>query len=336
MKKTIAVIVAGAVLVMLAGSLMEIRELKQQIAAMRTNLEMYGSNTDSRFINIERRINEVENQQESVFNTVKWEYSKVDIDNKAAQIVIKAVPSTFTPESTEVTVILNGEPENLQYTGEAFVGTFPVGLFDSINVSDIRMTDNGVSSVESLNWTILPRYDLLLDLNAEYSGTSTQKGIKGQFCWRPEYLIKIYLNCPYKFSIRSAQLVEVVDDQEIGRLPVDLSPQAQKAYAESGNEFHVSIPEVYAQAQSEPGTYMDHVEFCYFLDKEYKIPYGSTGKLYVEVVDGNGLCYRDLVDVCALDDKGFRQPEKEETIRDDKLSQSVIYDENGKELFSVN
>ena len=85
--------------------------------------------------------------------------------------------------------------------------------------------------------------------------------------------------------------MEVLDGQEIGRIPVDLTEEGQKAYAEALSKQSFAIPEPVSTVSASPD-YQGHANFLYCLDKLYLIPRGSLLELFVDVVDQNGFRYR--------------------------------------------
>ena len=44
--------------------------------------------------------------------------------------------------------------------------------------------------------------------------------------------------------------------------------------------------------------------YSYLINREFNIPFGSTLELLVEVVDGNGLCYRTVLEHQAVSESG--------------------------------
>ena len=81
------------------------------------------------------------------------------------------------------------------------------------------------------------------------------------------------------FQVRSVELVEVLDGQEIGRIPVDLTEEGQKAYAEALSKQSFAIPEPVSTVSASPD-YQGHANFLYCLDKLYLIPRGSLLELF--------------------------------------------------------
>ena len=125
-------------------------------------------------------------------------------------------------------------------------------------------------------------------------------------------------------DVRSVSILEVLDGVEIGRTEIPLT----STESNRGNN-----------AKEEPappptsGTQVDGAEtFYHSVDREYNIPFGSTLELIAEVVDGNGLRYRTILEYWAVNEKG-------EPVDDDFLGLRDLFekilDADGNILYEV-
>ena len=124
--------------------------------------------------------------------------------------------------------------------------------------------------------------------------------------------------------MRSVAILEVLDGVEVGRTEIPLTS------TESNRENN---------AREEPapppksGMQVDGTEtFYHMIDREFNIPFGSTLELIVEVVDGNGLCYRTVLAHWAVNEKGESMDDDYLGLRD--LFEQIL-DADGNILYEV-
>ena len=139
-----------------------------------------------------------------------------------------------------------------------------------------------------------------------------------------------------EFTIRSADVLVLLDGKEYKRFPVDLTVKGQEAYRDAASKKLERIPEspapVYSVKDSD-GIYSE--SYVYWMDQGWNIPEGSIVEFYVEVVDETGLRYRSFLE-------WFEVSGSEEAIRqmDEKSAYMgaepvLIFDETGTIVYEL-
>ena len=139
-----------------------------------------------------------------------------------------------------------------------------------------------------------------------------------------------------EFTIRSADVLVLLDGKEYKRFPVDLTEKGQEAYKNAASKKLERIPESDAPAYSrkdDSGIYYER--YVYWMDQGWDVPEGSIVEFYVEVVDETGLRYRSFLE-------WFEASGSEEAIRqmDEKspymgAEPVLIFDETGTIVYEL-
>ena len=124
--------------------------------------------------------------------------------------------------------------------------------------------------------------------------------------------------------MRSVALVEMLDGIEVGRTEIPLT-------STESNRRNNATKEPAPPPTS--GTQVNGAEsFYHMIDRDFNIPFGSTLELLAEVVDGNGLRYRTVLEYWAVDEKG--EPVDDDFIGLRDLFEQIL-DEDGNILYEV-
>lgn len=351
MKNTIMSILAVALAVMLLVSLVQIRELHQQIGDLQSQFRQQEQNMDQRIGQIEQRvehrIDQMLQEQQKVFHSVEWTYGEVDYETMQVDVIVTAVPKSFSPESSEVRLSVNGASEQLSYEDGAYVGRIPVELLRESYMPDVQLIDAGTVQVEQLEWIISPRYDVLLNCDTRFTGGETGT-IKGEsYFWHPQYAVEVFVDSITPFQIQSMEIVAQLNGQEIDRIPVDLSDAAQTEYlsqahaaAPDRETFGSSSAPAVAVPEQTPGEtgLVTEANIIYFLDQTYEIPADGTLILFAELVDQNGLRYRNFIDCCVVDSRAGKDFNGEQVVTDQYDSANgpeILYDSDGAPVGTI-
>lgn len=337
MKKNLATILSVITCVLLVISLMQISGLRREVSSLRSRLSNEINQVDNRVSDIYTSVRTMLEEEANQLSQSDWEYGELDLKKRTAEVRCTITPKVYAPDTTKASLILNGEEVPMTYGGGQYAATVTLPLFEESRITQVMLDDAGTIRTQNLDWHFAPRYEALPSSYAGMSGSA--KGTPGQseFTWDMEYTVHINVEQKGEFSLRSVDLVEVLDGKEIGRLPVDLSEAGQQAYAQAAAKAGEAIPENVSNGPAASTAYYPgSASFLYYLDKTYRIPNGSELILYVDVVDGNGLRYRSFADGIAIASNGEPNDDRTDEMRMFDFAEPIwIFDENGDVLYSI-
>lgn len=336
MKKNFSTIISIITCVGMIFCLFHINNLNHEISSLRSRLDneihIVNQNVSGIYGDVQAMLEEESNQ----LSVSDWEYGDISVESHTAEIICTVVPKVYTPDVTQGSIVCNGEEFALTYTDGKYTTTLDIPLFETSQVTQVKMNDNGTIRTQELDWHISPRYEALLNSYAGMGGTASGKAGNNEYIWSTKYSMHIDIERKGEFQIQSVEVVEVLDGREIGRIPVDISNEGQDAYYKAFVEKGEAVPENVTLVPERGSAYNGHMSFLYYLNKDYHIPNGSMLELYVDVVDGNGLRYRSLAEVVAVDSSGNLDDERAEEMRRFAFAEPmVIFDEDGTVLYEV-
>jgi len=340
MKKNPSLIVSVISCFLVVICLVQISGLKSEISSLRSTVNNMSSQTSNDISNIYGTVREMMEEQTNQLTSSDWVYGEIDIDARCAEVVCTVVPKVYNPDVTKAALLCNGEEVPMEYSNGQYTATLSLPLFDENKVEQVLFNDEGTVRTQTLDWYINPRYEALLTIQTDFSGGTTSKPAGGTVTVQKEGTVGVYIERKGGFQLQSIEVVEILDGEEIGRIPVDMTPEAQREYEEAASKRGEAIPEnvtsAEAPAMSDDIYYAGTENFLYDLNKEYKVPYGSMLEIYVDVVDGQGLRYRSFVDCYAFTTTGEPDSLREEGLRMYSHGEPMyIFDENGDVLFEV-
>ena len=342
MKKIIAVILAVVLVVMLLASLIQIQNLQRKVSAMQTTISGLEDNIDRRMQGIEERvdnkINELLSEQQNVFHDVEFTYGEIHLDRKTVDVLITAVPKAYSEGTSEACATVNGQEVPLILQNGVFKCTVVLNLFEESLISDIRINNQGTVEIQELNRGMTPWYSVLLQANADYTGSETTEKEDGKLQWITNDLFTVNAYSERPFNIQSMVLVEELNGKEIGRVIADLSPEAQKEYAEhalrAGSNEVMAVPEQVAplvDGSTPPDGKVTDETLCLYVPKSYELSAGDTLIRYLEIQDDLGFRYRRFLDCCVVNEYLKRESDAEYDLeRQNEEKFFHVYDENGK------
>lgn len=291
MKKNLSRLAVGAACVLAVFGLFKTASLKQEISRLQSDLNNQIRALNNSINAIYDNVDAMLEEQNNLFSVSNWAYGDIDVEAKTAEVVCTIVPKAYTPGVTQAVMVCGGQEYPMSYADNRYTATLSLPLFEPAGDWQVRLADNGSLRTQRLDWFLDPKSEALLCPQVSIQGTSTgRQGEKG-YDWTPAPMVVIDIEKKGAFQVRSVELVEVLDGQEIGRIPVDLTEEGQKAYAEALSKQSFAIPEPVSTVSASPD-YQGHANFLYCLDKLYLIPRGSLLELFVDVVDQNGFRYR--------------------------------------------
>lgn len=338
MKKNPSLVVSVISCILVVVCLIQISGLKSEINSLRSTVNNMSSQTSNSISNIYGTVHDMLEEQTNQLTSSDWQYGEIDVEAKSAEVICTIVPKVYTPDVTKASLLYNGQEIPMTYENGQYCATVSLPLFDESCIEQVLLDDEGSVRTQTLDWYISPRYEALLSSYASFSGHTTGTPADGEVKIQKNGTIHINVERKGEFQVQSIELVEMLDGEEIGRTPVDMSPEGQKEYAEAAADRGDAIPEGMASLETESAnvTYEGMVDFIYELDKEYSISYGSMLVFYVDVVDGNGLRYRSFVDCAVYTADGKPDDEREEQLRLYEHSEPMyIFDEDGTLVYEV-
>lgn len=277
-------------------------------------------------------VNNMLEEESNQLTTNKWEYNSIDIENKTARISAIIIPKEYNPKTTKVKILNDNKEYSLDYVNGEYVAKIDIPLFETTQFSQVQLDDNGTIRTQNLKWNINPRYEALIQTFVRFNGRSSITFGK-EVVWIPNGAIDFNIDKKGTFSIKSIELVEMMDGKEINRINVDISSAGQKKYAEELAKKGESIPEDLSEDTS---IYNGSVTFIYPMKKEVKISNGSEYILYADIVDDNNLTHRSYLEYVPVNKDGKIDEAKQEKFDMYRYSEThMILDENGEVLYKI-
>ena len=348
MKKGIAAVGAVTLVVMLLSSLLQIQNLQNQVNSMQTAMSGVEERIDRRMLGISERVDhqineileEFQEKQQTVFPNVEYTYGEIHMDRKTVDVRITAVPKAYSESHSEASVTVNGQEVPLTLQNGVFQGTVELELFGETSISDARIKNQGEVGVQSLDWSLNPRYSILPVFGVAHTGSDETDKKDGMLQWASDRLFELNAYSERPFQIQSMVLIEERNGTEIGRIPADLSSEGQKEYAvnvlRAGSNEAMAVPEQAAPVVDLNGAKEDgttDVRLCLYTSKTYALSRGDTLIRYLELTDDRGFRYRCFADCCAVTDSLRRDHERESEIeRQFRERGCTIYDSDGMKI----
>lgn len=337
MKNKVLQIIAVIACILLVIDSFRITRLKNEI----NGLHLYINNQMNEVNrNIELVYSNIQNMLEKESNLLavsEWEYGDINVEKRTASVYFKFVPKEYNPDITKLTITCNDKDYDLRYENNQYIGNIELPLFSRNEINKVDMNDNGTIRTQKLNWNIEPRYEALPIFYSYLGGSWRGEQGSNEYTWLPQCSVIINIEGKKDYQIKSVELVEIIDGKEITRIPIDISTEGQKAYAESIRKSHQPTPEFAEEMATEVGgTFNRDLHYIYYLGNEHRIKNGSSLELYVDVVDGNNLCYRSFVDCIAVKADGL--------LDDDFMCKMaayssaepvIIFDDKGNKIFEL-
>ena len=235
--KTISVVIS----VLLIFCLIEIAALKDEISRLRSSLDREMNQVNNTVYNLYSNVQQMLAEEENQLTIADYHYGNIDIDSKTAELICTIVPKTYTPGTTLVSISGNDHEWPLTHEKNQYTTTIKLPLFEQTQISQVTLNDNGTIRTQALDWILEPRYERLLLSYVGMYGSGSFKSAKDECIWSPRFTVQIDLEQKGTFQIQSIELVEILDGEEIARIPVDLSFEGQQAYAKASAKHNESL-----------------------------------------------------------------------------------------------
>lgn len=326
--KLINILICGV----LIFGMYKISDLQHQVDNLRNSINNVDRHLRNDMNNIYSNVNNMLEEESNQLTTNKWEYNSIDIENKTAKISAIIIPKEFNPRVTKVKILNDNKEYSLDYINGEYVANIDIPLFDTTEFNQVQLYDNGTIRTQNLKWNINPRYEALVQTFVRFNGRSSTSYGK-EALWSPNGSINFDIEKKGTFSIKTIELVEMMDGKEINRINVDITSAGQRKYAQELAKKGESMPE---DLSGDTSIYNGSANFIYPMKKEVKIPNGSEYVLYADIVDDNNLIHRSYIEYVPVTKDGNIDETKQEKFDMYRHSEThMILDENANILYEI-
>ena len=327
--KLINILVCGV----LIFGMYKIADLQHQINNLRNNISNVDSHLRNDMNNIYNNVKNMLEEESNQLTTNKWEYDSINIENKTVEISAVIIPKEFNPNVTKVKILNDDSEYSLNYSNGEYIAKIKIPLFETTKFTQVQLDDNGTIRTQNLKWNINPRYEALIQTFVRYDGRSSISYGK-EAVWSFNGAIDFDIDKKGTFSIKTIELVEMLDGKEINRINVDITAEGQRKYAQELANKGESVPE---DLSVDTGIYNGSATFIYPMKKEVKIPNGCEYVLYADIVDDNNLTHRSYLEYVPVTKDGRIDDVKQDEFAIYRHSEThMILNENGEVLYKVN
>ena len=323
MKKQLTTIVAVVALVIAVIAQFRISALQDEIRQLRNdlnnNLSMMRSDHSAAISYME----ELMAKEASILTDTQISLGTLNIADRTFMLSGSVTPKEHQPGVTEAFLTVNGKAYPMQLANGVYTIQLDLPLFEEARVDKVEFHEGDVIRTETLDKQWSPRYELLPQINGRLSGSGRGSAANGVYTWHREGEIRVSVEGKGQtIDVRSVAILEVLDGVEVDRTEIPLT-------STKSNRNEEPAPE----PVSESGfTVRGSETFYHEIDRDFNIPYGSTLELAVEVVDGNGLRYRTVLEHWSVNEKGENVDDDLMGLRD--LFEKIL-DADGNILYEV-
>ena len=323
MKKQLTTIVAVVALVIAVIAQFRISALQDEIRQLRNdlnnNLSMMRSDHSAAISYME----ELMAKEASILTDTQFSLGALNIADRTFMLSGSVTPKEHQPGVTEAFLTVNGKTYPMQLANGVYTIQLDLPLFEEARVDKVEFHEGDVIRTETLDKQWSPRYELLPQINGRLSGSGRGSAANGVYTWHREGEIRVSVEGKGQtIDVRSVAILEVLDGVEVGRTEIPLTSTKSNRNEEPAPE---PVPE-------SGFTVRGSETFYHEIDRDFNIPYGSTLELVVEVVDGNGLRYRTVLEHWSVNEKGENVDDDLMGLRD--LFEKIL-DADGNILYEV-
>ena len=323
MKKHLSTIVTVLALAIAVISQFRISNLQGEIRQMENRLNSSISNVQSNQSNAIAYMQQLMEKEASILTHTDFSLGELDLANKTFVFSGSVTPKEHQPGVTEAFLTVNSKAYPMQLANGVYTIQLDLPLFEEARVDKVEFHEGDVIRTETLDKQWSPRYELLPQINGRLSGSGRGSAANGVYTWHREGEIRVSVEGKGQtIDVRSVAILEVLDGVEVGRTEIPLTSTKSNRNEEPAPE---PVPE-------SGFTVRGSETFYHEIDRDFNIPYGSTLELAVEVVDGNGLRYRTVLEHWSVNEKGENVDDDLMGLRD--LFEKIL-DADGNILYEV-
>ena len=323
MKKHLSTIVTVLALAIAVISQFRISNLQGEIRQMENRLNSSISNVQTNQSNAIAYMQQLMEKEASILTHTDFSLGELDLANKTFVFSGSVTPKEHQPGVTEAFLTVNSKAYPMQLANGVYTIQLDLPLFEEARVDKVEFHEGDVIRTETLDKQWSPRYELLPQINGRLSGSGRGSAANGVYTWHREGEIRVSVEGKGQtIDVRSVAILEVLDGVEVDRTEIPLTSTKSNRNEEPAPE---PVPE-------SGFTVRGSETFYHEIDRDFNIPYGSTLELAVEVVDGNGLRYRTVLEHWSVNEKG-------ENVDDDLMGLRALFekilDADGNILYEV-
>ena len=323
MKKHLSTIVTVLALAIAVISQFRISNLQGEIRQMENRLNSSISNVQSNQSNAIAYMQQLMEKEASILTHTDFSLGELDLANKTFVFSGSVTPKEYQPGVTEAFLTVNSKAYPMQLANGVYTIQLDLPLFEEARVDKVEFHEGDVIRTETLDKQWSPRYELLPQINGRLSGSGRGSAANGVYTWHREGEIRVSVEGKGQtIDVRSVAILEVLDGVEVDRTEIPLTSTKSNRNEEPAPE---PVPE-------SGFTVRGSETFYHEIDRDFNIPYGSTLELVVEVVDGNGLRYRTVLEHWSVNEKGENVDDDLMGLRD--LFEKIL-DADGNILYEV-
>ena len=323
MKKHLSTIVTVLALAIAVISQFRISNLQGEIRQMENRLNSSISNVQSNQSNAIAYMQQLMEKEASILTHTDFSLGELDLANKTFVFSGSVTPKEHQPGVTEAFLTVNRKAYPMQLANGVYTIQLDLPLFEEARVDKVEFHEGDVIRTETLDKQWSPRYELLPQINGRLSGSGRGSAANGVYTWHREGEIRVSVEGKGQtIDVRSVAILEVLDGVEVDRTEIPLTSTKSNRNEEPAPE---PVPE-------SGFTVRGSETFYHEIDRDFNIPYGSTLELAVEVVDGNGLRYRTVLEHWSVNEKGENVDDDLMGLRD--LFEKIL-DADGNILYEV-
>lgn len=325
MKKHLSTVATVLALVIAVVSQFRISNLQSEIHQLENQLNNSVSMLQSNQSAALSRMQELMEQEASILTQTNFSLDELDLADKTFVLSGSVTPKEHQPGVTEAFLTVNGKAYPMKLANGTYTIQLDLPVFEDARVEKVEFREDDVIRTETLDEQWSPRYELLPSVHGRLGGSGRGTAANGVYTWHREGEVRINVEGKGQvIDVRSVTLVEELDGVEVGRTEIPLT-STESTQRKNAKEEPAPPPT--------SGIQVDGAEsFYHMIDREFNIPFGSTLELLAEVVDGNGLRYRTVLEYWAVNEKGEPVDDDYFGLRD--LFEQIL-DTDGNVLYEV-
>lgn len=308
MKKNYSMIVAIVAVILAVVCIWQNYLLRQDIAYLKSQMNQIENAVDVDMMNIRQEVQYTLKEMNSLLSASSWEYISADIENGTVDIACHVTPKEYS-ELTEAKIVCAGKEYPMEYKDGEYAAQITISVYEDTVVERVIFSEGENLHTEELSWGIAPRFDYLTLVYGHLDCIEwDDKVVDGMYVWEMDALLRISVERKgTPVGVQSMALVEQIDGVEVGRTEIPLSTS-------------ISIEDNVHQYQ-------------YAFENAYEIPLGSEFCLYLEVVDGDNLYHRNVLELFDAVEENIEN--NADPVQVWNGAESEIYDAEGNKLFNI-
>ena len=315
MKKNWQSILTVIMAILLIVCLIQINSLTDRVNQLNTNFTSQINIVRDSINSISRSVNDSLEQQASILSDAVWEYGKIDLEKRTAEVEVTITPKEYDT-NTHAYVSAGTQSFPLTLNNGSFAGTLQLPLFQETYLDKVRFVEGNDTRTEKLDWCVAPMNEALPSIYADLSFSYSQSTVKDGKC-------PVNLNGDLNVNIDGANGVEIesivlaVSDGKNDIMRKDITNEVSSDCDGS------MTPEAALSLASGESRY-----FYYSVNENLTLESNNKYTVYCELIDANGLCYRSELLELNVDDKSASLGDVT-----DCGSRASVYDSKGNLLY---